>query len=558
MEIRSGGVSFVSPRGVTISDLAIGLPGTAPFLTIEKTFVRIDFVALMTDRPSIGLVELSGLDFILRRDSEGAWEVSRIRSKSAGGSGGGGKLQWPLDLRVNEAAIMVALPSDSAVKTFDEIEASVDLPRREATMRISNPDERLLLSIKRDSLDWTAESVSLALAAPFTGRVLDMAKASLTAAGRVRGSALAASGVLNDITIDHRLLARDAADGISFGFGLDLEVAGDTIDLRDGYLSLGGESIALRATVKGRTRPVIDFRAGFSAVDVGRLVAAIPRSLVPHLPDLAATGTINGEFRFFIDMNRPRTLDYAFDGGVDSFSITRLGPDIDIEGKRDSFLHAVRKPDGTIHHFIVGPENPDFVPLDEIPRTVPSAVMTAEDGSFYSHKGFSIRHIRDSIIENLEAGRVVRGASTITMQLAKNLFLTRDRTLTRKIEEAFITMALEERLEKKRMMEIYLNIIEWGPGIYGIGPAAKCHFNKPARDLGAIESARLASIIARPSRPPVLGALVRDILTKMFHRGDVDTGTLVAAGVSDTIIKSLVEKDTEEPEVAQEIEPASR
>ena len=108
--------------------------------------------------------------------------------------------------------------------------------------------------------------------------------------------------------------------------------------------------------------------------------------------------------------------------------------------------------------------------------------------------------MRNSFVENLEAGRIVRCASTITMQLAKNLFLSPERTFSRKFEEMFITMMLEQNLPKGRLMEIYLNIIEWGDGLYGIGPAARYYFNKSPGELKAVESAFLASIIARPRK----------------------------------------------------------
>jgi len=188
-----------------------------------------------------------------------------------------------------------------------------------------------------------------------------------------------------------------------------------------------------------------------------------------------------------------------------------------------------------------------------------SAVITAEDAGFFSHKGFSQRGIRDSFAENLEAGRIVRGASTISMQLAKNLFLTRERTFSRKFEETFITMALEQNLSKERIMEIYLNIIEWGDGIYGIGQAAHFYFSKVPRELKPVESAFLASIIARTGdnwEPDPLSTIsegwrkyMHVILCKMYERGGAGIEDLREAGVPEGRIRELIE-DEEQDESA--------
>jgi len=188
-----------------------------------------------------------------------------------------------------------------------------------------------------------------------------------------------------------------------------------------------------------------------------------------------------------------------------------------------------------------------------------SAVITAEDAGFFSHKGFSQRGIRDALAENLEAGRIMRGACTISMQLAKNLFLARERTFSRKFEETFITMTLEQNLSKERIMEIYLNIIEWGNGIYGIGQAAHFYFSKAPQELKPVESAFLASIIARPTKnwkPDPLNTIsggwwnyMHVILCKMYERGGAGIDDLREAGVPEERIRGLSE-DKEEDEIA--------
>ncbi len=234
--------------------------------------------------------------------------------------------------------------------------------------------------------------------------------------------------------------------------------------------------------------------------------------------------------------------------------ILNLGREINIDDLKFPFRHTVRTETGKGITITLSPGNPDFIPYRDIPRSLISAVMAAEDARFFSHRGFSAKHIRGSLIENMKAGRVVRGASTISMQLAKNLYLSPERTLSRKLEEAFITVALEQNLNKKRIMEIYLNIIEWGNGIYGIGPAAQHYFGKRPEELKPIESAFLASIIACPRRnwpPDPLSKIgqgwleyLQVILCKMYERGAADDEDLREAGVSESTIDTLRQKST--------------
>ena len=124
-----------------------------------------------------------------------------------------------------------------------------------------------------------------------------------------------------------------------------------------------------------------------------------------------------------------------------------------------------------------GPGTPGWVSRDAISKHMETAVLICEDGAFLRHHGFDEEAIRNSIRENVKAGHFVRGASTISMQLAKNLYLSQDKTLSRKLQEAVLTMLLEQELTKDQIMELYLNVIEFGPGIYGIGPAAAYYFN---------------------------------------------------------------------------------
>jgi len=173
---------------------------------------------------------------------------------------------------------------------------------------------------------------------------------------------------------------------------------------------------------------------------------------------------------------------------------------------------------------VVGPANPAFVALSSLPPHVWRAVVLSEDAGFFSHHGFDVREMQEALARPGAHGRL-RGASTLTQQLAKNLFLSPERTLARKVREALATIALEGSASKRRLLEIYLTIAEWGPGVNGIGEAAHHWFGKEARDLSPKEAAFLATVIPNPVRYELYrrrGGLterwderVRDLLLKL-------------------------------------------
>ena len=141
-----------------------------------------------------------------------------------------------------------------------------------------------------------------------------------------------------------------------------------------------------------------------------------------------------------------------------------------------------------------------WVPYKKISIHLRNAVLVSEDSAFFSHSGFDWTQIKESAKKDWDEKRMARGASTITQQLAKNLYLSTSRNPLRKLQEFFISRELEEHLSKERIFEIYLNVIEWGDGIYGIDAASKRYFEKSAADLRPEEAAVLAAMIPNPRR----------------------------------------------------------
>lgn len=139
-----------------------------------------------------------------------------------------------------------------------------------------------------------------------------------------------------------------------------------------------------------------------------------------------------------------------------------------------------------------------WVPYHQISNNLRRAVLVAEDAAFFEHDGVDLKELRASLEANWEEGRFTRGASTITQQLAKNLYLSPSRNPIRKLKELMITRRLEAALTKRRILEIYLNVIEWGDGIFGAEAAARAYFGRAAAELSPDEAALLAGAIINP------------------------------------------------------------
>ena len=148
---------------------------------------------------------------------------------------------------------------------------------------------------------------------------------------------------------------------------------------------------------------------------------------------------------------------------------------------------------------VVGPDNPDFAPYDQISPYLVSSIMTTEDNGFFKHHGWVSSEFKSALRRNLKGGGFRLGASSITMQMTKNVLLTKDKTLSRKLQELFLVWYLEQELPKERILELYFNAIEFGPRIYGIGAATRHYFGKKPADLTPLEAAFFSSIL--PCRP---------------------------------------------------------
>jgi 1A family penicillin-binding protein len=163
---------------------------------------------------------------------------------------------------------------------------------------------------------------------------------------------------------------------------------------------------------------------------------------------------------------------------------------------------------------IHGEEKRTVIPFEEVPEQVKQATIAIEDANFYSHSALDIRSILRALLVNLSRGRVSQGGSTITQQLAKNAFLSPDRTITRKIKELILAILLEKRYTKDEILSLYLNQIPYGSNAYGIEAASQTYFRKPARDLNLAEAALLASLPKAPSYYSPWGSHIEELMAR--------------------------------------------
>ena len=252
-----------------------------------------------------------------------------------------------------------------------------------------------------------------------------------------------------------------------------------------------------------RYRPKPSKQITFSIVKpdfpADELFSSLPEGLFSTLKGIKVNGNLAFNLDFFVDLSIPDSLRLLVDLKRNLFSVLSYG-DAGLTRLNESFQYTAYERGAPARSFSVGPENPDFRPLNKISPFLQISVLNSEDPWFYQHRVFIPEAFRESMILNIKERRFARGGSTITMQLVKNVFLNRNKTIARKMEEILITWLIENQqlCSKERMFEVYLNIIELGPHVYGAKEAAHFYFGKEPSKLTLSESIFMASIIPRP------------------------------------------------------------
>lgn len=244
---------------------------------------------------------------------------------------------------------------------------------------------------------------------------------------------------------------------------------------------------------------IYEMKARIPKMQAQDFIVSLPNGLFTNFEGMEAEGSFSYSLDFMYNKNKPNKV--VFDSSLkkEGLKIIKYG-EADLAKLNTGFTYRAIENGRAQRAVSLTTGNPYYTPMENISPYLRKAVLTSEDPSFFSHRGFINEAFKQSIVKNIRTKKFARGASTISMQLVKNVFLTREKTLSRKLEEILLVYILENNriASKERMLEVYFNVIEWGPDVYGIGEAAAYYFDKSPSQLTLDECVYLASIIPRP------------------------------------------------------------
>ena len=352
---------------------------------------------------------------------------------------------------------------------------------------------------------------------------------------------LEGKGTVRSVAVEAPRLSRQRIENVTVSAAgkLEVDLKGQRLELSGGQVTVGRVAVEMAGSIDSfRSAPVFKAHIAVPTVPCQEVVEAVPRGFADTLAGMRCEGRLSYEIRGSLDTADMASLEFDFRPMLNEVKILTLGEQVDFSKFGAVFTHtAVRyirhpkpgEPKYTTHQFQTGPGSDNWVPMELVNPNFIKVITTTEDGGFFGHRGFLIDAIKSAMVANLKKGRFVRGASTITQQLVKNLFFSlREKTISRKVQEAVITWQIERTLSKQQLMELYLNIIELGPGpIYGIGAASWHYFERAPADLTLLQCLWLGSII--PSPPGYYGEFLNGKAS--------DTHRAMLAWVADVMLK---------------------
>jgi hypothetical protein len=348
-----------------------------------------------------------------------------------------------------------------------------------------------------------------------------------------RGKVLRFEGnyALGRFEIEQESISAHRIEFPGFVMNFSLAVGSDYIEL-DSISQLRIGKLAMHPFFKYSMSPsdTIAFNIYLPDFTVNDFFSSLPINLFSHLKYFHADGSLSYRAKLLADLKQPDSLILESKLDDENLTITRI--DDELKKMNGSFTYTAFEKGIPVRIIDVNPDSPGFVTIDEIPVLLQNAVLLAEDGSYYTHQGFLLSAIRRAIAENIKEKKLYRGGSTISQQLIKNIYLSHEKTISRKLEEVILVWLVESKhlVSKKRMFEVYLNIIEWGPRVYGVKEAAQFYFQKDVRQLKPEECIFLASVIPSPKKfyyrfdktghlAPFMITYYNDLSEKLQHKG---------------------------------------
>lgn len=530
LDVRIGSAKFTGLSSLAFTDISVVPEQRDSLARIQKVELAVRFWPLLAGKIGLsgmtlenGLVQvvkrdsLTNIDFLLhkKRDSTATTNSSSESSRRTNLADVTENVidnilsKIPDDLNISNLEFRamdtddtLSLLTQTAVIKDEDVTSTIKLNGNQAIWHVTgtaDPADReynlaLYAEGKPIELPYIQKKFNLKLQA-------DTLRAELHEVDRSGGEfRLEGAGSVQNLRINHQAIAR--TDVLIPRAAIDAHLfVGENYVGVDSSSTLHLGEVSAHPFVKYTLKPTKIYEAQLHTgpLDAQALFNSFPQGLFESLEGMKVTGKLKYDVAFQLDSSLPDSV--QFDSGLTSegFQILQMGR-TNFASINQPFVYTPYEKGKPVREIVVGPENPDYTPIDQISPDLRNALLTSEDYNFFTHKGFNEKAFRVSIATNFKEKSFKRGASTISMQLVKNVFLNRNKTISRKVEEILIVWLIENQhiVPKERMYEVYLNIIEWGPNVYGIGEAARYYFSKSPANLNLGESIFLAFVVPRP------------------------------------------------------------
>ncbi|AUD03812.1 transglycosylase domain-containing protein [Spirosoma pollinicola] len=543
LDVKIGSAKFTGLSSLAFTDISVVPEQRDSLAHIQRVELDVRFWPLLAGKIGLsgmtlenGLIQvikrdsLSNIDFLLhrKRDSTAVESTPSETSRRTNLADVAENLidnilsKIPDDLNINNLEFRgvdvgndtINLLTQTAVIKNENVSSTIKLNGNQATWHVSGTadpgDREYNLALYAEGQNGRPRPIELPyIQKKYNLKVqADTLRAELRDVDRSRGEfRLEGAGSVRNLRINHPAIARTDVLVSRAAIDANLFVGENYVGVDSSSTLHLGEISArpfVKYTLPDKTSSTgqgkqFDVQLHTDQLDAQSIFNSFPQGLFESLEGMQVSGKLKYDLAFQFDTALPDSVKFNSGLTQENFRIVKMGQ-TDFSAINRPFVYTPYEKGKPVRDIMVGPANPNYTPLNQISPDLRNALLTSEDYNFFTHNGFNEKAFRVSIATNFKEKSFKRGASTVSMQLVKNAFLSRNKTLSRKIEEILIVWLIENEhiVSKERMYEVYLNIIEWGKNIYGIGEAASYYFAKSPADLNLGESIFLAFVVPRP------------------------------------------------------------
>ncbi len=562
LELSAGDIEVMGWKTIRFENLVAQVKGEVPLFQSDTLLVKFELLPLLSGRLKVEQLEMAQVSIKLESDSSQSnfMALFRKRKKAKVDTTERGNLDLAVSLNRVLQVVFDALPDKLQIRNssmslrYNEIEGGISSElvqiqegMLEATFLVKDGVDKQFVHLKGtvddelNKLETTWYSDEEPVRIPFLEELaggsfsFDTLVADLSYA-KFEQSKLQTAGLarLVNLHLDHPRISEQTVEIGRAEIDYLFTAAGRVLRLDSGSkVLLNDLPFDLEVALKVSSQPRVSFFVATPYTESDSFFSALPSGLFPSVQGMNSTGKLS--YRLYADLDFKQLDSLKFQSSLLSkqFRISKYGKAY-IPKLAESFEYTTQDP--PYRTVWVGHENSAFTPIDQISPYLKNCILTSEDASFFYHRGFNEEAFRKSIITNIRKRKFARGGSTITMQLVKNVFLSRKKTIARKLDETLLVWLIEHNrlISKNRLFEVYLNIIEWAPGVYGVGEAAPYYFSKTPAELSLSESIYLSSIIPKPKAfrysfdgsgnlKPYLAGYYRLLTNIMLRRNLIDS-----------------------------------